>query len=293
MPQTRRQIEAILNEVGIRPLKRFGQHFLIDGNLLRKLVAAAEIRREDVVLEVGPGTGTLTEMLLEEAGHVVAAEIDRGLCAVLQGRLGGSSRFTLVQGDVLATKSQLAPAVVDVLIARQRELGGRILLVANLPYNVGTPVIADLVLGNLPVSRLCFTVQAEVADRLLSPPGSKDYGPISIVVQARAIGTRIARVPPQAFWPIPEVDSAMVRLDLQPGPADDPAVRRWLGRVVHDCFQHRRKTLGWSLRRSLPAAAVERIAADGRWNLEARPEKLTVAQWLDLAAILASADASG
>lgn len=284
MVQTRREIEAILNGAGIRPLKRFGQNFLIDGNLVRKLVAAAEIRADDVVLEVGPGTGTLTEELLAAAGHVVVVEIDKGLAGVCRDRFGANERFTLLHTDVLERKSAVAPAVLETLRSRRGQLGGRMMLVANLPYQAATPLVLDLLLGPDPVSPLCFTVQAEVADRLLAPPGTKDYGPIAIYAQALATTHRIARLGPQSFWPAPQVDSAMVRLDVQPGL--ELAAKTGLSRVVHACFLHRRKTLRWSLRRLAGDAGVERVAADGRWSLDDRPEQLTVAQWCSLAAFL-------
>ncbi|HOA72745.1 MAG TPA: 16S rRNA (adenine(1518)-N(6)/adenine(1519)-N(6))-dimethyltransferase RsmA [Phycisphaerae bacterium] len=284
MAQTRRQIEALLNGAGIRPLKRFGQNFLIDGNLIRKLVQAAEIRPDDVVLEVGPGTGTLTEELLAVAGHVVAVEIDKGLAGICRDRFGGNDRFTLLHTDVLECKSRIAAAVLETLHDRQQRLGGRMMLVANLPYQAATPLIVDLLLGRDPVSPLCFTVQAEVADRLLATAGGKDYGPISIYAQALADSRRIARLGPQSFWPAPQVDSAMVRLDVR---ADQTVeLKASLARVVHACFLHRRKTLKWSLRQFLDDAALARVAADGRWDLEARPEQLTVGQWVDLAGFL-------
>lgn len=287
MAQTRRQIEAWLNGAGIRPLKRFGQNFLIEGNLIRKLVQAAEIRPDDVVLEVGPGTGTLTEDLLAAAGHVVAVEIDKGLAGICRERFGEDERFTLLHTDVLERKSRIAPAVLEAVRERQQQLGGRMMLVANLPYQAATPLIVDLLLGEEEVSPLCFTVQAEVADRLLAPSGGKDYGPISIYAQALAVGRRISRLSPRAFWPAPQVDSAMVRLDVR---ADtDRRLKESLARVVHSCFLYRRKTLRWSLRQLVDDSMLEQIGAGECWNLDARPEQLTVEQWVALAASLVDA----
>lgn len=287
MVQTRREIEAVLNGAGIRPLKRFGQNFLIDGNLIRKIVQAGEIRPDDVVLEVGPGTGSMTEELLAAAGHVVAVEIDNGLAAVCRDRFAGNERFTLLHIDVLERKSAIAPVVLETIRERQARLGGRMMLVANLPYQAATPLLVDLLLGDDLVSPLCFTVQAEVADRLLAEAGTKEYGPISVYAQALAVGRRIARCPPEAFWPSPDVTSAMVRLDVTAEPSRSGPLRRSLARVVHGCFLHRRKTLRWNLRTLLSADQIERIAADGRWDLDGRPEQLTVAQWTALAEFLA------
>lgn len=290
MAQTRRQIETLLSAAGIRPLKRFGQNFLVDGNLIRKLVQAADIRPDDVVLEVGPGTGTLTEELLAAAGHVVAVEIDRGLAGICRERFGSEARFTLVHTDVLARKSQIAPEVLETLRERRQRLGGRMTLVANLPYQAATPLIVDLLLGTDLVSPMCFTVQAEVADRFLAGPGGKDYGPISIYAQALADARRIARLGPQAFWPAPQVDSAMVRLDVRPG--TDPRLKSALAGVVHACFLHRRKTLRWTLRQHLDECTLEGLLAQGRWELDARPEQLTVEQWLELAKFLVDSAAN-
>jgi 16S rRNA (adenine1518-N6/adenine1519-N6)-dimethyltransferase len=284
LAQTRRQIEALLNGAGIRPLKRFGQNFLIDGNLIRKLVGAAGVRPDDVVLEVGPGTGTLTEELLAVAGHVVAVEIDKGLAGVCRERFGDNDRFTLLHTDVLERKSRIAPVVLETLHDRQLQLGGRMMLVANLPYQAATPLVVDLLLGDDQVSPLCFTVQAEVADRMLAPPGGKDYGPISIYAQALGTARRIARLGPQSFWPAPQVDSAMVRLEVHA--ETDPRLKAGLARVVHACFLHRRKTLKWTLRRLVDDSTLQQIDADRRWDLDARPEQLTVTQWIRLAQFL-------
>ncbi|MEP0844441.1 MAG: ribosomal RNA small subunit methyltransferase A, partial [Phycisphaerae bacterium] len=266
--------------------KRFGQCFLIDGNLLRKLVAAAGVTAHDVVLEVGPGTGTLTEELLAVAGHVLAVEIDNGLAGVCRERFGSSPKFTLLHADVLACKSRIAPQVLAALAERRTALGGRAMLVANLPYQAATPLLIELMMSPMKVSPLCFTVQAEVADRLVAPPGGKDYGPISVFAQASGRLERIARVPPEAFWPAPRVESAMLRWDADEREPLPPAVKAALARVVHACFNHRRKTMRANLRELLNASSYQLIASDGRWDLADRPERLGPPQWLALARLL-------
>jgi 16S rRNA (adenine1518-N6/adenine1519-N6)-dimethyltransferase len=286
MTQTKREVQTLLESAGVRPLKRFGQHFLIDGNLMRKLLAAAGVQPTDVVLEVGPGTGSLTEELLAQAGHVVAVEIDRTLQTICWDRLGDRPNFTLIAGDVLESKGSIAPAVRHALQDRHRELGGRILLVANLPYQVASPLIVDLLTGPPRVTEMCFTIQAEVADRLQAPPGGKDYGPLTILTQALADVQRIARVPPEAFWPSPEVDSAIVRVVVRPDADLPDTVQRRLAELVHGCFNHRRKTMRWSLRDLLDEATLSRVEADGRWDLTLRPEDLAVDQWVALARFL-------
>jgi len=285
MTQTLHDIQAILTGAGIRPLKRFGQNFLIDGNLMRKLIAAAEIQPNDVVLEVGIGTGSLTENLLEASGYVVGVEIDRGLQTLAKGRFQNANNFTLIGHDILARKSVIAPDVLQEVTARRRELKGRILLVANLPYQVATPLVMNLLLGDVLVSPMCFTVQSEVAERVMAKPAGKEYGPLSILAQALAGVKRIARVPPGAFWPAPKVHSTMLRLDAR---EDRPsaAVREKLSFVVHACFNQRRKTMRSSLRGVLDEALIERIQKDGRWDLSRRPEELSVTQWVEFAEFL-------
>ena len=286
MTQTKREVQTLLEDAGVRPLKRFGQHFLIDGNLMRKLLAAAGVQPTDVVLEVGPGTGSLTEELLAQAGHVVAVEIDRTLQTICWDRLGQRPNFTLIAGDVLESKGSIAPAVRRALQDRQQELGGRILLVANLPYQVASPLILNLLTGQPRVAEMCFTIQAEVADRLQAPPGGKDYGPLTILTQALADVLRVARVPPEAFWPSPEVDSAIVRVVVRPDATLPEAVQRRLAELVHGCFNHRRKTMRWPLRDLLDDTTLSRVETDGRWDLTLRPECITVDQWVALARFL-------
>ena len=286
MTQTKREVQTLLEDAGVRPLKRFGQHFLIDGNLMRKLLTAAGVQPADVVLEVGPGTGSLTEELLAQAGHVVAVEIDRTLQTICWDRLGQRPNFTLIAGDVLESKGSIAPAVRHALQDRQRELGGRFLLVANLPYQVATPLIINLLTGQPRVAEMCFTIQAEVADRLKASPGGKDYGPLTILTQALADVQRITRVPPEAFWPSPEVDSAIVRIIVRPDAALPDAVQRRLAELVHGCFNHRRKTMRWPLRDLLDDTTLSRVETDGRWDLTLRPECITIDQWIALARFL-------
>ena len=287
MAQTKREIEAVLAGAGMRPLKRYGQHFLIDGNLLRKLVAAAGVTRADAVLEVGCGTGTLTEELLAVAGHVVGVEIDKGLAGVCRGRFGESTRFTLLHRDVLEGKGKIAAEVIQELGRRRAELGGRAMLVANLPYQVATPLVIELLMGEARVSPLCFTVQREVAERLAAPPGGKEYGPISVFAQVFGAVARIARVPAKAFWPVPQVESAMVRVDGR-ADAPGPRVRGELSRLVHGCFNHRRKTMRYNLRAMLSDEAYRRVESAGRWELNDRPERLGPGQWVELAEFVAT-----
>ncbi|UCD28128.1 MAG: ribosomal RNA small subunit methyltransferase A [Planctomycetota bacterium] len=281
--QTKTEIKAILADAGISPLKRFGQHFMIDGNLMSKLVVSANIRKNDVVLEIGPGTGSLTERLLEVAGRVIAIEIDNTLYAICRQRFGEHKNLTLIHGDILKSKSTIHPDVLQQLSEQRHHLGGRILMVANLPYQTATPTIIDLLMGDLFVSQMCFTVQAEVAERILSSPGGKSYGPISIFTQALAKVEKIARVPPEAFWPKPKIYSMMLKLEQLPEKNIPVPVRRQLTKVVHQCFNHRRKTMKSSLQKISDESTCQRLNESAKWNLTDRPEQLTVEQWIELA----------
>jgi len=280
--QTKTTLRALLDAAGIGPKKRYGQCFLIDRNLMGKLVEAAEIDPADCVLEVGCGTASLTSLLAERALRVVAVDVDTALLDIAGAQLSGRDNVTLIPGDALHNKSTIAPAVEAAVRAARRDAPGRLLLVANLPYDIATPLVVNLLLGDLGFARLCFTVQAEVAERFTAGPGVSAYGPVSIVTQALARCRLIAKVPPQAFWPSPKVASAMLRLDVHsPGEPTipHPASLAWL---VRRFFQFRRKTmshiaketaLGERFTQAMDAAGVASMA---------RPEDVSVEQWLDL-----------
>jgi len=281
--QTQSQIAATLAALGRGPLHRFGQNFLIDRNLMHKLLDAAEPSPSDVALEVGPGTGSLTGLLLGRFAHVISVEIDTDLAEVVAGRFASVDTFTLVRGDCLHNKSTLSPDMMAAIrVALHRHPGGALHLVANLPYDAATPLVVDLLLSDLPLRRLCFTVQTEVADRFLAAPSSRDYGPVGIITQALADGRRIAKCPPQAFWPRPKVHSTMVRLDVRPerpatlNPANQFA---WF---VRSMFLHRRKTLANNAKTLPDADQVMNAVMQCGIDPGQRPENLTVSQWIQI-----------
>ncbi|MGB9626977.1 MAG: 16S rRNA (adenine(1518)-N(6)/adenine(1519)-N(6))-dimethyltransferase RsmA [Phycisphaerae bacterium] len=296
MPQTKRQIEAMLAEAEIRPNRRLGQNFLIDGNLMRKLVASAEIAPDDVVLEVGAGTGSLTEMLLEEAAHVVAVEVDPRLYELLDARLGSSPRLTLLGTDALADKNHLSAELVDALRRRMPRpapsapRGGRLLLVANLPYHIASPLMVDLLLSGLGLCRMCFTVQKEVAERITSPPGRKTFGPLSVAVQAFCDVVHITDLAASVFWPRPQVASSMLRVDWNAAKAARIADPQGFNRVVRSCFLHRRKKLAHALAYLLGVRRLDGPPAEAfaRYDLSRRPEQLGVEEWIALAESVAA-----
>ncbi|MCC5786620.1 MAG: ribosomal RNA small subunit methyltransferase A [Phycisphaerales bacterium] len=247
--QTLAEIRALLESRGFAPRKSFGQNFLIDQNLLRKLADSAEIGPGSLVLEVGPGTGTLTEELLDRGAEVIACELDRGLCELLRERLGANERFTLIEGDCLAKKSQLSTEVASTIGDRKFSL------VANLPYSAATPLIMTLLVDHPNCERMCVTIQREVAERLAAAHGSKAYGskaygPISVVAQSCAQVRIVANLPPSCFWPRPEVNSAMVRIDRLGHPLCGDL--QGLALLSKRLFSSRRKQLGSVLGRNFP-----------------------------------------
>ena len=234
--QTLADIKAILESRGLAPQKMFGQNFLLDHNLIRKLVDAAGVQPGDTVLEVGPGTGALTEELVARGCRVVAAEIDRGLSQHLREHFAKEPRFTLLEGDCLADKRTLAPAIVEALGP------GTFTLVSNLPYGAATPVMSVLLTDYANCRGLFVTIQREVADRLTARPGSKDYGTLSVIAQVTARVELVAKLPPECFWPRPDVTSAMVSLTRREQPLIEDV--RGLASFVQNLFEKRRKQLG-------------------------------------------------
>ena len=272
MAQTKHEIEALLAEAGSQPRHRFGQNFMIDQNLVRLVADAGRLDTADVVFEVGPGTGTLTEELLERAGRVVAVEIDRDLAALLRSRFGDRPGFTLIEGDALAGKHELNPDLIAVL----REAAGRPRkLVANLPYNIASPLVVDLLING--VDLLAFTVQMEVAARLRAAAGTEEYGPLTVIVQMLSRVEVLRTLPPQAFWPAPKIESALVRVTREDR-LGSRAPR--FSRFVQKVFSFRRKTL----RKALVEAGLEsdRLLSATGFDPQLRPEAFTPEQFLAL-----------
>lgn len=211
--QTRSQLMALFGDLGFHPRGDLGQNFLIDLNLIEFIVEKADIGADDVVLEVGAGTGGLTTFLAQRAGHVVAVEVDPRVHGVARGAVAEFDNVTLLLTDVLATKSRLAPMVTDAL-SRELRAGRqrRLKLVANLPYSVATPVISNLVASDLDWQAMLVTIQWELAERLRARPGTNDYGALSVWLQSQCRIDVLKKLGPQVFWPRPQVDSAIVQL---------------------------------------------------------------------------------
>jgi 16S rRNA (adenine1518-N6/adenine1519-N6)-dimethyltransferase len=220
-------------------------------------------------------------MLVESGARVVAVEVDHGLCELLRGRFSSAPRLTLIEGDALAAKHRLNAQVVAALASLQPGAAGARKLVANLPYQIATPLLINLLYAEPPLERLCCTIQREVGDRLTAAAGSDAYGPVSVLVQGMARVRRIAHVPPEAFWPRPEVESIMLRITPEPAPDVSAAEAEGLSRLVHRGFAQRRKKLRTSIRDAgLPSTSVDAALEAAGISRDARPEALSPAEWL-------------
>ena len=241
--QTKQQIRQLLSLAGVSPNKRLGQHFLIDLNLMRLLVDSANIRKNDVVLEVGCGTGSMTEALAERAGKVVAVEFDPKLTEITRGRLTRSAGVNLINADILESKNTISRSVTSAVTLAKKKCTGRFLLVANLPYNVASPVMMNLVTGPTKADEMYVTVQKEVADRMTAGAGSGDYGILSIFLAATGRVKTIRVLKPSVFWPQPQVDSAMVSFVRDTAKSERIADMELFSETVHLFMSHRRKTV--------------------------------------------------
>jgi 16S rRNA (adenine1518-N6/adenine1519-N6)-dimethyltransferase len=285
--QTKRQIQELLLSAGVSPNRRLGQHFLVDLNLMALLVDAARIESNDVVLEVGCGTGSLTEALVERARRVVAVELDRTLAGIAESRLAGAANVKIIQGDALSGKGMLNPAVVEALNEATAAANGRLLLVSNLPYDVASSVMIDMVQGPLIADSMTVTVQREVAERMTAAPGGKAYGTLSIFLGATSQVETVRVLKPSVFWPPPGVDSAIVRVIREPQKARRIESMEALSEAVSLFMGHRRKMLRACIKHT-PAGASQ----PGRWmkafetcgiDPAKRPEELSPSQYVDLA----------
>lgn len=285
--QTKRQIQELLSSAGVSANRRLGQNFLIDLNLMRLLVDSANIRPDDLVLEVGCGTGSLTEALAEKAGKVVTVELDANLAAIAERQLVGMDNVELLKTDALESKHTLSSNVTKALDRARKACSGRLLLVANLPYSVASPVMMNLVTGPMIADAMYITVQKEVARRMTAGPGSDDYGTLSILLNAASDLKTIRTLKPTVFWPQPQVDSAMVSFVRSLPKCNRIANMELFTETVHLFMGHRRKTLLACTR-----LAGERLSLIADWpgifeqcriSPQKRPEQLAAEDYIALA----------
>ncbi|OQA24603.1 MAG: Ribosomal RNA small subunit methyltransferase A [Verrucomicrobia bacterium ADurb.Bin345] len=266
------EVKALLNELGIRPNRKLGQNFLVDGNILQILLRAAGLHARDAVLEIGPGLGVLTEWLARWAGRVVAVEKDRRLAAFLTKKFADKPHVEILEGDILDQD-------LEALLA-----SGVNKVVANLPYAISSRLLFSFADSARAPERITVTVQKEVAERIVSPPGSHDYGLLSVVIQLRYHASISKEVSPTCFLPPPDVKSAIVNMERRPA-AIDPRDREWLLRLLKTAFAHRRKQLQGILARldgRGDKRAEEQLVAAGI-PPRARPETVSPDQWVRLA----------
>ncbi len=235
--------KEVINKYSFAFQKKFGQNFLIDANILENIVGAAEISKEDFVLEIGPGIGTMTQYLCEAAGQVVAVEIDKMLIPILQDTLSEYDNVEIINQDVLK---------VDIKsLAEEKNQGKPIKVVANLPYYITTPIIMGLFESKVPIESITIMVQKEVADRMQTGPGSKDYGALSLAVQYYADAKVMLNVSASCFMPRPNVDSAVIQLTRHRKAPVDVEDEKLMFQIIRASFNQRRKTLVNGLKNSL------------------------------------------
>ncbi len=269
---------AVLQKYDFVFQKKFGQNFLIDTHVLEKIIGAAGITKEDMIIEIGPGIGTMTQYLAESARKVVAVEIDRALIPILADTLQEYDNVTVLNEDIL--KVDIAKLVAE------ENNGKPVKVVANLPYYITTPIIMGLFESHVPLESITIMVQKEVADRMQAKPGTKDYGALSLAVQYYAEPEIVANVPPNCFMPRPNVGSAVIRLERHEKPPVDVKDESHMFRLIRASFNQRRKTLvnglhndgGLQLSKEQVAEALEKM----QLSVTIRGEALTLAQFAEL-----------
>ncbi|SNS45208.1 dimethyladenosine transferase [Anaerovirgula multivorans] len=273
-----KKTKEIIQEYQFRFSKSLGQNFLIDKNILENIVEAANITKEDCVVEVGPGIGSLTQHIADKAGKVVAVEIDRNLIPILQKTLADYDNIEVIHEDVLK---------VDLHEIIEKKLGGRkVKVIGNLPYYVTTPIIMKFLEEKIPMTSMTVMIQQEVAQRMEAVPSTKDYGALSIAVQYYCEPKIMLKVPPSVFIPQPKVDSTVIRLDVLEKPRVYVEKEKLFFGIVKDAFGKRRKTLlnalstgGLSLSKELVKEAFEATNIDGN----RRGETLSIQEFAELA----------
>lgn len=277
-----RETKAIIDSYSFSFQKKFGQNFLVDSNVLENIIEKAGITEDDLVLEIGPGIGTMTQYLCENAREVVAIEIDETLIPILNYTLEDYDNVEVINDDALKTDIEK--------IVKKKNGGKPIKVVANLPYYITTPIIMGLLEGKAPIESITIMVQKEVAERMQTGPGSKDYGALSLAVQYYADANILMTVPASCFMPRPKVDSSVIKLDIYDKPPVDVCDEEMMFKIIRASFNQRRKTLVNGLKNAsnLPFTkeeieeSIEKLGEDVR----VRGEKLTLEQFAKLTNIL-------
>jgi 16S rRNA (adenine1518-N6/adenine1519-N6)-dimethyltransferase len=286
--QTKTFLMERFREMGISPATRHGQNFLIDLNLHGIIVDAAELTRSDVVLEVGTGTGALTGLIAERAAAVVTVEIDRHLFELASEQLIDLANVTMLRLDALRNKNRFDDRVMEAVGERLAEVPGRrFKLVANLPYNIATPVLSNLLLCRHVPHSMTATIQRELADRIVAPPSTKDYSALSVWIQSQCAAEIVRLLPPSVFWPAPKVSSAVIRLTVDPARRAAIGDLEYFHQITKALFLHRRKYLRANvlaaMKHHLDKAAVDAVLDAMGFAPDVRTEQLDVPTLLELA----------
>ncbi len=295
--QTASYLSKRLAAAGLRPVSRYGQNFLIDLNLVDLIAKSAELEKHDVVLEIGTGVGSLTSRLSDQAGAVLSVEIDTNLHQLASEELAGRPNVKLIHGDALRNKNSLRDDLMDQIRDALGRIGGepRFMLVANLPYNVATPIISNLLRESPAPDRMVVTIQKELGDRITATPGSKDYGALSVWVQSLCNAEVVRVLPPTVFWPRPKVHSSILRLDFSQELRDKIPDLEYFHQTVRALFFHRRKFLRSvvisAMKGKLDKTRVDEILEQLGHDASARVEQLTVEQIQTLVEALRVAEA--
>lgn len=284
--QTKSFLMSRLREIGVEPTSRHGQNFLIDLNLVQLIVDSAELGPSDVVLEIGTGTGSLTALMAPLAGHVVTVEIDANLFELASEQLLPFDNVTQLSCDALKNKNRFAPEVMEAVgRALSDAPDSRLKLVANLPYNVATPILSNLLLSEHTPHRMVATIQKELADRIVAQPWSKDYGALSVWIQSQANAEVVRVMPPKVFWPEPKVTSAIVRIDVDFERRAQIPDLRYFHQFVKTLFLHRRKyfraNVLSSLKRHVSKDQVDALLGQMGFSPDTRTEQLDIQTLLE------------
>lgn len=294
--QTATYLSKRLAAAGLKPVSKYGQNFLIDLNLVELIARSAEINRDDVVLEIGTGVGSLTSIMAEQAGAVLTVEIDQNLFRLAGDELAHRPNVKMILGDALKNKNSFRPDLMGYIEDAQARLPstGRFMLVANLPYNIATPIVSNLLRRSPTPDRIVVTIQKELGERMIAGPGTKDYGALSVWVQSLCDVEVVRYLPPTVFWPRPKVESAIMRLDLDRARRDAFPDLEYFHQTVRALFFHRRKFLRSvvisAMKGRLDKSQVDDVLSKLSHGETARAEELDLHQIAELVEALRIAE---
>jgi 16S rRNA (adenine1518-N6/adenine1519-N6)-dimethyltransferase len=286
--QTKTFLLERFREMGIRPATRHGQNFLIDLNLVQIIVDAAELTADDVVLEVGTGTGSLTALMAEQAAAVVTVEIDAHLFELASEQLIDLPNVTMLKLDALRNKNNIDDRVMEAVGSHLAAAPDRrFKLVANLPYNIATPILSNLLLASHVPQSMTVTIQKELADRIIAPPSTKDYSALSVWIQSQCTAEIVRLLPPSVFWPAPKVTSAILRIVVDPARRGRIRNLHYFHNITKALFLHRRKFLRANvvaaMKHHLDKTQVDALLEPLGFAADTRTEQLDVETLITLA----------